>query len=142
MSRLVIVFSTDPVRGRIIQKVLMRSRVEALVLETIEQVREAISRQAPGVAILDTAGCFKGEINHLGNLCGTLAQTAVILVGDGAVLERFEASATEKELRLSNPLDPELIAEKVGTLLSLKVEQKPSEDGSLEKDLKGFLGLR
>ena len=142
MSRLVIVFSTDPVRGRIIQKVLMRSRVEALVLETIEQVREAISRQAPGVAIFDTAGCFKGEINHLGNLCGTLVQTAVILVGDGMALERFEASATEKELRLSNPLDPELIAAKVGALLSLKVEEKHPEDSSLEKNLKGFLGLQ
>jgi len=138
----VVVFSTDPVRGRIIQKVLMRSRVEALVLETIEQVREAISRQVPGVAIFDTAGCFKGEINHLGNLCGTLTQTAVILVGDGAILERFEASATEKELRLSNPLDPELIAAKVGALLSLKVEEKRPADSSLEKNLKGFLRLQ
>ena len=137
-----VVFSTDPVRGRIIQKVLMRSRVEALVLETIEQVREAISRQVPGVAIFDTAGCFKGEINHLGNLCGTLTQTAVILVGDGAILERFEASATEKELRLSNPLDPELIAAKVGALLSLKVEEKRPADSSLEKNLKGLLRLQ
>ncbi len=142
MSSLVIVFSTDPVRGRIIQKVLMRSRVEALVLETIEQVRKVISRRVPGVAILDTAGCFKGEINHLSNLCETLAQTAVILLGDRTILERFEASATEKELRLSNPLDPELIAAKVGALWSLKVEEKRPGDSSLEKDLKGFLGLQ
>ncbi len=142
MSSLVVVFSTDPVRGRIIQKVLMRSRVEALVLETIGQVREAISRRVPGVAIFDTAGCFKEEINHLSNLCGTLARTAVILVGDGTVLERFEGSATGGELRLSNPLDPELIAAKVGALLSLKGEEKRPEEGSLEKDLKGFLGLQ
>jgi DNA-binding NtrC family response regulator len=147
VSGLVVVFSADPVRGRIIQKVLMRSRVEALVLETIEQAREAISRQVPGVAIFDTAGCFKGEINHLENLCGTLPQTAVILVGDGVVLERFEASATEKELRLPNPLDPELIAAKVGALLSLKMEEKRPEEkrpgeSSLENNLKGFLRLQ
>lgn len=142
MSSLVVVFSTDPVRGRIIQKVLMRNRVEALVLETIDQMKDAISMRAPGVAIFDTAGCFKGEIDHLGNLCGTLTRTAVILVGDGTVLERFEDSATRSELRLSNPLDPELIAAKVEALLSLKVEEKRSEDGSLEKDLKGFLGLK
>ena len=142
MSDLVVVFSLDPMRGRIIQKVLMRNRVEALLLETIEQVGKAISGKAPGVVIFDTAGCIKEEINHLSNLCGTLAQTAVILVGDVAVLERFEGSAAGGELRLSNPLDPELIAAKVGALRSLEVEEKPSGDGSLEKDLKGFLGLQ
>ena len=141
MSSLVVVFSTDSMRGRIIQKVLMRNRIEALVLGTIELVREAISERGPGVVVLDMAGCFKQEINHLSNLCGTLTQTAVVLVGDATVLERFEGSATGEELRLSNPLDPELIAAKVGALLSLEVKEKPPGDGSLEKDLKGFLGL-
>jgi hypothetical protein len=142
VSSLVVVFSTDPVRGRIIQKVLMRNGVEALVLETIDQMKDAISMRAPGVAIFDTAGCFKGEIDHLGNVCGTLTRTAVILVGDGTALERLGGSATGKELRLSNPLDPELIAEKVEALLSLKAEEKRPGDGSFENDLKGFLGLR
>jgi DNA-binding response OmpR family regulator len=141
MSCLVIVFSTDQVRGRIIQKVLTRSDVEALMFETIEQMREAISREAPDVAIFDTAGCFKEEINYLDNLCRTLAPTAVILVGDETVLEKFEGSGTGEELRLPNPFDPELIAAKVGMLLSSKVEGKHPEDSSLENDLKGFLGL-
>lgn len=137
-----LVFSADPLRGRIIQKVLMRSRVEPLLLQTIKQVREAVSQRTPDIAIFDTAGCFREEINYLANLCGTLTQTAVILLGDGLVLEKVEGSATRRDLRLSDPLDPDLIVQKVEELLSLKVEEKRSGDDSLEDTLKGFLRLR
>lgn len=137
----VVVFSAEPLRGRIIQEVLLRGGFESLLLQTIQQVKETFSLQSQDVAVLDTAGCFREEIKHLNNLCVAAAETAVILLGDGLVLERFEESATPAELRLIDPLDPNLIVEKVKELLSSKRKEIYSDDVALEEDLKGFLRL-
>ncbi len=137
----VFIFSADKLRGRIIQKVLLRTGVESLLLETISQIGDAIAEHAPSVAILDTNSCFPEEINHLRNQCWALEQTAVILLGDAPIMDSFKGPVIRRDLCLSDPLNPELIVAKVKELLSLKVKEKRPEDSPLEEDLKEFLRL-
>jgi len=141
MSDLVVIFSTDEIRGGITQEVLKRSGFEALLLPMILGAKDAIAKHAPGVVIFDISSYFSEEVNQIRNLCGTLEHTPVILLGDRSITDRFEGTGIREELFLSDPLDPELIVAKVKEVLSLKVKEKPSESDTLEEDLKDFLNL-
>ncbi len=141
MSDLVLIFSIDEIRGGITQKVLKRSGFEALLLRMILGAKNAIAKHAPGVVIFDIGSYLSEEVNQILNLCGTLEHTPVILLGDRSITDRFEGTGIRVELVLSDPLDPELIVAKVKEVLSLKVKEKPSEDDTLEEDLKHFLKL-
>jgi DNA-binding response OmpR family regulator len=137
----VLIFSTDDLRGGITQKRLNRSGFEVLLLSKILGARDTIAKHAPGVVIFDTYSCFSGEINQIRNLCRTLEHTAVIVLGDPSIIDRFEGPGISKELCLSNPLDPELIASKVKEVFSSKAREQRSENDALEADLKHFLKL-
>jgi DNA-binding response OmpR family regulator len=137
----VLIFSTDDLRGGITQKRLNRSGFEVLLLSKILGARDTIAKHAPSVVIFDTYSCFSGEINQIRNLCRTLEHTAVIVLGDPSIIDRFEGPGISKELCLSNPLDPELIASKVSEVFSSKAKEKCSESDALEADLKHFLKL-
>lgn len=141
MSDLVLIFSIDDLRGGITQKVLKRSGFEALLLRTILGAKDAIEKHAPGVVIFDISSYFSEEVNQIRNLCGTLEHTPIILLGDRSITDRFEGTGIREELVLSDPLDPELIVAKVKEVLSLKVNERPSEGDTLEEDLKHFLKL-
>ncbi len=137
----VLIFSTDDLRGGITQKRLNRSGFEVLLLSKVLGARDTIAKHAPSVVIFDTYSCFSGEINQIRNLCRTLEHTAVIVLGDPSIIDRFEGPGISKELCLSNPLDPELIASKVSEVFSSKAKEKCSESDALEADLKHFLKL-
>lgn len=137
----VLIFSTDDLRGRITQKILKRSGFEGLLLSKILGARDTIANHTPSVVIFDTYSCFSEEINQIRNLCRTLEHTAVIVLGDPSIIDRFEGPGIRKELCLSDPLDPELIASKVKEVFSSKAREKRSESDTLEADLKHFLKL-
>ena len=141
MCGLALIFSTDKIRGGIIQKVLKRGGFEALLLRTILGAKDAIVKHAPGIVIFDVSSYFSEEVNQIRNLCGTLEDTPVIVLGDRSITDRFEGTGIRQELVLSDPLDPELIVAKVKEVLSLKVKKSPPEDDTLEEDLKHFLKL-
>jgi hypothetical protein len=65
----------------------------------------------------------------------------VIVLGDQSIIDRFEGPGIRKELCLSNPLDPELIASKVKEVFSSKAREQRSESDTLEGNLKRFLKL-
>jgi len=137
----VLIFSTDDLRGRITQKILKRSGFEGLLLSKILGARDTIANHAPRVVIFDTYSCFSQEINQIRNLCRTLEHTAVIVLGDASIIDRFEGPGIRKELCLSDPLDPELIASKVKEVFSSKAREQRSETDTLEGNLKRFLKL-
>ncbi len=137
----VLIFSTYGLRGRITQKILKRSGFEGLLLSKILGARDTIANHAPSVVIFDTYSCFSEEINQIRNLCRTLEHTVVIVLGDQSIIDRFEGPGIRKELCLSDPLDPELIASKVKEVFSSKAREKRSEHDTLEADLKHFLKL-
>lgn len=141
MSYPVLIFSADELRGGITQKILRRSGFEVLLLSKILGARDTIARHAPSVVIFDTYSCFSEEINQIRNLCRVLDHTAVIVLGDPSIIDRFEGPGIRRELCLSNPLDPELIASKVKGVFSSKAKERRSESDTLESDLKHFLKL-
>ena len=141
MCGLALIFSTDKIRGGIIQKVLKRGGFEALLLRTILGAKDAIVKHAPGIVIFDVSSYFSEEVNQIRNLYGILEHTPVIVLGDRSITDGFGGIRIGVELVLSDPLDPELIVAKVKEVLSLKVKKSPPEDDTLEEDLKHFLKL-
>ena len=137
----VIIFSTDRLRGGITQKVLERTGLESLVVDRFLAAREAVADNAPRVAILDTKGVFPDELNLLRNLCRTLGDTAVIVLGDRLIVDTFGGEGVQEGFCLPDPLDPELIASKVKEVLSSKGEGERLHGAGLESDLKQFLKL-
>jgi DNA-binding response OmpR family regulator len=137
----VIIFSTDRFRGGITQKVLERTGVESLVFDRFVAAREAVAGNPPRVAILDTKGIFPDELNLLKNLCRTLGETAVIVLGDRSIVDTFGGEGVREGFCLPDPLDPELIASKVKEVLSSKRERERLQGYGIESDLKGFLKL-
>ncbi len=137
----VVIFSTDRLRGAITQEVLKRTGLESLLVKRVLDAREAIADNAPRVAILDTTSIFPDEIDLLRNLCRTLRDTAVVVLGDRSVVNTFAEDAIQKGLCLPDPLDPELIASRVKEILSSKTTGERPEGDSLEGSLKQFLKL-
>ena len=141
MSDPILIFSVDKLRGGITQKVLKRSGFETLLFPKVFGAIDAIEKHVPGVVILDASGCFSEEVNQIRNLCETLEHIPVIVLGERLIIDRFKGSEMRDVLFISDPLDPELIVEKVKKALSPKLKEKPSERDTLEKDLKAFFNL-
>lgn len=141
MPSQVIIFSADRLRGGIAQKVLERTGLESLLVNRVPEAREAIADNAPHVVIFDTKGIFPDEINLLRNLCRTLRDTAVIVLGDRSIVDTFGGEGIQEGLCLPDPLDPELIASKVKEILCSKANGKRLQRDGLESNLKEFLKL-
>ena len=141
MSDTVLIISIDKLRAGITKKVVKRSGFEALSLPKIFGAIDAIKKHVPDVVIFDTCGCFSEEINQIRNLCETLERIPVIVLGERAIINKFEGHGIREEFLLSDPLDPELIVVKIKEALSLKLKEKPSEGDALEEDLKNVLKL-
>lgn len=139
MSQSVLIFSAGELRGKIIRKVLNRHGFECLIFNRILEAGAAISEHSPKVVIFDTEGCFSEEINHLRNLCRKLKHTFAIVLGEAVLLEGFGGHFSRKVFCMPDPLDPELIREKVGEAISQK--KKCVGCDALEKTLKRFLNL-
>ena len=141
MSYRVFVFSADELRGKILNKVLDRNGFECLIFNRILEAGGEIAQHAPEVVIFDTESCFSEEINHLRNICRTLAPTVAMVLGEAAVIDRFKGPRTRKALCLPDPLDPQLIATKVKEIISQQQQKRHVWSDTLEKTLKKFLNI-
>jgi len=141
MSHSVVIFSVDKLRGGIIKDILQRHGITALWAGSILDIRDAISKQTPIVAILDTKDSLAGEIDFLQNLCRTLQDLIFIVLGIPSVINTFEGPGVHKELCLADPLDPELIVSKVKESLLAQSRIKENKHDRLENDLKQYLKL-
>lgn len=137
----VIVFSVDEIRGGITKKILERNGFQVLLLDKILGLRDRIVGHAAGVVVFDTCRCIAEEVRHLKNLCGILENRTVILLGDPTIIDGFQGPGVSAGLRLSDPLDPDLIVSKVKEA-SLPVPAGPSpEKVTLEDELRELLKL-
>jgi len=141
MSSPVIIFSTDRLRTGITQKVLKRAGIESLSVNRISEAGNAVVDNAPCVVIFDTKGIFPDELNMLKNLCHTLRDTAVLVLGDRSIIDTFVGDGIQKMFYLPDPLDPELIVSKVKDALCSKTKEQRLQKNGLESDLKQFLKL-
>ena len=142
MTSRVLVFLADMLRGRIIEKVLDRNGFESLIFNRILETRDDVVRHVHAAVIVDTENCISEEINHLRNICHALKHDAVIVLGKEYTLDGFQGPRFRKGLCLSDPLDPELITEKIKEIVFQK-KWKVNRNGSdrLEKTLKQLLHL-
>ena len=137
MAHRILVLSADELRGKILHKILSRSGFDCRIFTRMLETGAAITRHAPEIVILDTEGCFAGELNHLRHLTQTVRHPFILVLGETAVIERFKG---RKMLCLADPIDPELITSKAKEITSRK-KKGPVGDHALEKTLKRFLNL-
>ena len=141
MSNSVVIFSADKLRGGIIKDILQRHGIKALWVTIILDIQNAISAHTPIVAIVDTKDSLVDEIDFLKNLCSSLQDSILILLGTPAVIGTFRGPMVHEDLCLADPIDPELIVSKVKESLLAKIKDKKTKKGDLERSLKQFLKL-
>ena len=141
MSHPVIIFSADKLRGGIIKDILQRGGIKAGWTRGILETRDAISELTPAAVIVDTKSSLASEIDFLKNLFGTLQDSMVIVLGNPSITGTFEGPGIREELRLSDPLDPDLIVAKVNQILRLRKKNKHLNESGLANNLKQFLKL-
>ena len=142
MSSGILVFSADDLRGKILKKVLDRNGFECLVFKRILETSDDIYKHSPAVVVIDTERCFSEEVNHLRNICQSLKDVAVIVLGKETVIDRFKGPRMGKVLCLSDPLDPELIISETREIVSGNQRKwKIAQGDGLEKTLKHLLHL-
>ena len=119
-----------------------RNGFECLIFNRILETRNDVVRHAPAAVIVDTENCISEEISHLRHICHTFKHDAVLVLGKESILDGFQGPHFEKGLCLSDPLDPELITEKIKEIVTEK-KWKVNRNGSdgLEKTLKQLLHL-
>jgi DNA-binding NtrC family response regulator len=138
----VLVFSADELRGKILEKVLVRKGFECLIFNRILEAAEEIAPHSPEVVIVDTERCIPEEINHLRHICQKLKHEMVIVLGKETVIDRFKRPRIRNTLCLCDPIDPELIAAKIEeTAAWEKKKWKLTDRDVFEKNLKHLLHL-
>jgi hypothetical protein len=144
----VVVFSTDAMRGSLIQKALVRWAVAPagvatgsaqqhvnanheemltpLLFKDIIHTGEILARELPTVVVLDTKGYFSGELEKFRNGCSQVsAQTLplkVLAIGNAADKNLLVLNDVATEWCMDTPLDPMLIASKVKALLDAGIK--------------------
>jgi hypothetical protein len=98
-------------------------------------------KHTPVVTIFDTKNALPDEIAFLKNFYRTFKECFVLILGNTSLMEKFEGSGLDKNVRLADPFDPELIVSTVKEILQSKTKAKGVKRNILENDLKQFLKL-
>lgn len=141
MKPVIVIFAADRIRGGITRKILQNNGLEPLLYHSLPQARAAIAKRSPAVLILDTKNALADEISAMHTACSTSPQGTVLVLGAQTIVDTFQSTAAASLQRLVDPLDPELIVERVKTCLQHSGTLKDSETDQLENDLRQFLGL-
>jgi DNA-binding NtrC family response regulator len=141
----VIIYSADKSRGGILHKILKRNGLSTLWENQLSQTQAAVLTHHPEIFIADIKNALKNEIVFLANICLKLQGAFLIVIGGSVDINTFEKQVSElvleNNLRLTDPLSPELIVSKVKEVLSLREKPLQAQQTDLEIDLKQFLKL-
>jgi DNA-binding NtrC family response regulator len=141
----VIIYSADKSRGGILHKILKRNGLSSLWENRLNETQAAVQTHHPDIFIADIKNALKNEIVFLTNICLKLQGAFLIVIGGSMDIDTFEKQVSElvleNNLRLTDPLSPELIVAKVKEVLSLREQPQQAQQTDLEFDLKQFLKL-
>lgn len=141
----VIIYSADKSRGGILHKILKRNGLSSLWENRLNETQAAVLMHHPDIFIADIKNALKNEIVFLTNICLKLQGAFLIVIGGSADINTFEKQVSElvleNNLRLTDPLSPELIVAKVKEVLSSRENPQQAQQADLEFDLKQFLKL-
>jgi DNA-binding NtrC family response regulator len=145
MSVPIIIYSADKSRGGILHKILNRNGLTSLWENRLNETQAAVLTHHPDVFIADIKNALKNEIVFLANICLKLQDIFLIVIGGSVDISTFDNQVSElvldNNLRLTDPLSPELIVSKVKEVLSSRENALVSPQNNLETDLKQFLKL-
>ncbi len=141
----VIIYSADKSRGGILHKILNRNGLTSLWENRLNEMQAAVITHHPDIFIADIKNALKNEIVFLANICLKLQGIYLIVIGGSVDISTFDNQVSElvfeNNLRLTDPLSPELIVSKVKEVLSLRENPPQAPQNNLEIDLKQFLKL-
>ncbi|MBF0398432.1 MAG: hypothetical protein HQK78_16770 [Desulfobacterales bacterium] len=139
---MVIIYSSDTIRGGILTKVLKREQIDTSLINTIVALRDSLQKHIPKIIIIDIKNSLSNEITTLKNLAYSLKESFIILLGEPSIIASFlndiEAQGLDNSLGVSDPLAPDVIVSKIKESLSSKTK---NNEYNLEKNLKEFLRL-
>lgn len=141
----IIIYSADKSRGGILHKILNRNGLTSLWENRLDKTQAAVLAYHPDVLIADIKNALKNEVVFLANICLKLQDIFLIVIGGSVDISAFDHHVSElvlnNNLRLTDPLSPELIVSKVKEVLFSRENIPVSPVNNLETDLKQFLKL-
>jgi len=157
MSVSVVVFSSDAIRGALLNRVFQESGFEVVLLKNLHAAENILKTKAPALVVLDEAGYFRTELEHFSALSGLMDRVSVLVIADTPPDGSLSLGNIPVEWCMAHQLDLPFIVTKAKELLTFKRESRvedlkallpdsdesgSSEDDTLSKDLMGFLGLK
>lgn len=141
----IVIYSPDNNRGGILLKILNRNGLASRWEHRLDETQAVVSTHRPDVFIADIKNALKNEIIFLANICLKLPEVYLIVIGGSVDIGTFDSQVSElvlnNNLRLTDPLSPELIVSKVKEVLFSREKTPESPPNHLETDLKKFLKL-
>ncbi|MBF0226364.1 MAG: hypothetical protein HQK76_12995 [Desulfobacterales bacterium] len=140
---MVIIYSSDKIRGGILTKVLNREQIDTSLINTIFALRDSLQKHIPKLIIIDIKNSLSNEITTLKNLAYSLKESFIIILGESSTSTSFfndiAAQCLDNCVSISDPLAPDMIVSKIKEAFSSK--RKNTQSNNLEKNLKEFLRL-
>jgi len=105
----VLIYSSDAVRGEIIDRSLRRREIESLRVDSYAGVRREISTTRHDVLIFDARENFWNELNQLKLLSRILKKTTVVVLADAGHMSHIKTAGGGEVFCIPDPFDPEAI---------------------------------
>jgi len=124
MSLSVLIYSPDPIRGKIILKTIHLENIDAVLCSSYADIRGAVKKQVPDVIIFDTKNNFWNELDYLKKLPEDLPQTTRIILSEPQNISFLKNTVLRNDLFTPEPFHPEFILSLVKALLESKLKKK------------------
>ncbi|CAM2057478.1 hypothetical protein DSUL_150106 [Desulfovibrionales bacterium] len=110
MSRPVVIFSADTIRGNIAARKLSRENFAPRLLHRAVAAVSAVAEERPRAFVFDAASCIPDELRYLLHFCESLlgGETGVVVLGN-STLELPWTADQAGAIFLPDPLDPEAL---------------------------------
>jgi len=103
----ILLYSSDPVRGRILEKAFGIARLESVRCATARALRAELNRRIHDVVIIDTKGGFWNEEQKVTACCRILKKSVTIILADRQELPALRTAGLRYDVLLPEPFDPE-----------------------------------
>jgi len=120
MAFCILLYSSDPVRGRILEKSFEIARLEAVRCATARDLRSEMNRKIHDAVIIDTKGNFWQEVSQVIACCQILKKSPKIILADRQKLTALQTAGLQYDMLLPEPFDPEQAVAVVQQLLDDK----------------------
>ena len=137
----VVILSGDKVRGSLVQKVLERRGVAVRLFRSYSAAGDSFSKHIPEVIVFDAKSFFVTEASLPVKIQQSLPDTTLVVLADASIFPTLEDHGIGQEFCFADPLDLELIADKVQEAATSNRRSHVPQKRQLINDLKRLLKL-